>query len=82
MVVKILFAMMLCGWLFLLICLVFFEGPDGEENLESAIRRIYEENITLANERAEIYQNAYEELCQKYTELLDKYEELYKEKGE
>ena len=82
MVVKILFAMMLCGWLALLICLVFFKGPDGEENLESVICRIYEENITLANERAEIYKNAYEELCQKYTELLDKYEALYKQEGD
>ena len=82
MVVKILFAMMLCIWLVLLICLVFFKGPDGEENLETVICRIYEENITLANEKAKIYQNAYEELCQKYNELLDKYEALYKKKGE
>lgn len=82
MVINILVAIMGCLVLVLLIGLLFFKGPFAEDNIEEMICRVYENTITTAREKANLYQNAYEDLCKKYNKLLDKYEELYKQKGE
>lgn len=84
MVINILVGIMGCLVLALLIGLLFFKGPYAEDNIEEMICRVYENTITTALDQANLYQNAYEELCKKYAELLDKYEELYNktERGE